>query len=138
IWTSKNISPSLGGFLQPKLILPDWILSQLPVHERRLILLHELRHFQSGDLLFHRILSLLVAFHWWNPIARLAHRHWLNEREFACDAWVVEHACARNFKPYAETLLRIIEITNQHQSLHCSATIGASTSLAEHRIMAMK
>ena len=35
IWTSENIPPSLGGFLRPRLILPDWMSTQLSAPQRR-------------------------------------------------------------------------------------------------------
>jgi beta-lactamase regulating signal transducer with metallopeptidase domain len=91
-----------GG--RPTLLLPvdavDW------TDERaRVVLLHELAHVRRGDWLTHALGRVLVALHWFNPLAWLALTALTRERERACDDFVL----ARGARPsdYAQHLLDI-------------------------------
>jgi beta-lactamase regulating signal transducer with metallopeptidase domain len=89
---------------RPTLLLPvdatEWTDDRA-----RLVLLHELAHVRRADWLTHALARVLVALHWFNPLAWIALRAMTSERERACDDFVL----ARGARPteYAQHLLDI-------------------------------
>lgn len=57
--------------------------------ERALALAHESAHHARGDLLANWLSLVVLAVHWWNPLAWLAIRAFRNDQEFAADAHVL-------------------------------------------------
>lgn len=88
-YAGPDFIPSATGLFRRTVLLPDeaegWTEDQ-----RRLVLLHELGHFQRGDLWTDALGRLTCALHWFNPFAWLLQRQLAIEREYACDALVVE------------------------------------------------
>ena len=62
-----NIIPSVVGLRKPKIVVPD----NLSDKDLYYILLHELEHYQSGDLYFIALSQLLCIIYWWNPLVYL-------------------------------------------------------------------
>jgi beta-lactamase regulating signal transducer with metallopeptidase domain len=81
--------PSATGLFRRTVLLPDEALGWTP-EQRRLVLLHELGHFQRGDLWTDALGRLACALHWFNPFAWMLQRQLAVEREYACDALVVQ------------------------------------------------
>jgi beta-lactamase regulating signal transducer with metallopeptidase domain len=108
--TSENLRvPTAIGFLNPVIVLPTWLLGELPTDELRTVLLHELAHLRRKDdwtNLAQKILRALLFFHpavWWID-SRLS-----LEREMACDDIVL--AETQNPRAYAECLISVAEKT---------------------------
>jgi beta-lactamase regulating signal transducer with metallopeptidase domain len=81
--------PSATGIFHRAVLLPDEAL-QWTEEQRRIVLLHELGHFQRGDLWTDALGRMVCALHWFNPFAWVLQRQLAVEREYACDALVVE------------------------------------------------
>jgi beta-lactamase regulating signal transducer with metallopeptidase domain len=91
-----------GG--RPTVLLPADAL-QWTDERARVVLLHELAHVRRGDWFTHALGRVLVALHWFNPLAWVALASMTRERERACDDFVL----SRGARPseYAEHLLDI-------------------------------
>jgi beta-lactamase regulating signal transducer with metallopeptidase domain len=76
--------PMTWGIRAPRILLPagavDW-----PAAQADAVLLHELAHVRRGDVALQRCAELARAVFWFNPLAWLAARRMLTEREHACD-----------------------------------------------------
>lgn len=83
-------SPALVGLLKPRLVLPVDFEERFRPAERELILAHEAVHRARLDNLWNALASLLVAWHWWNPLAWWGARRMQADQELACDAAVLE------------------------------------------------
>lgn len=81
--------PSATGVFRRTVLLPDEAL-EWTEEQRRLVLLHELGHFQRGDLITDALGRIACALHWFNPFAWVLQRQLAVEREYACDALVVQ------------------------------------------------
>jgi beta-lactamase regulating signal transducer with metallopeptidase domain len=81
--------PSATGLVRRTILLPDEALTWT-TEQRRLVLLHELGHFQRRDLWTDALGRVACALHWFNPFAWMLQRQLAVEREYACDALVVE------------------------------------------------
>ena len=99
--------PAAIGFFKPTIILPAWVMRELPVEQVHALLLHELAHLQRGDdwtNLIQKLFRALLFFHpavWWID-SRLA-----LEREMACDDLVL--ARTANSRAYAQCLVSVAE-----------------------------
>jgi hypothetical protein len=82
-------SPALVGLLSPRIALPIDFEQRFTSEERELILAHEAVHQTRLDNLWNLLSTLLVALHWWNPLAWWAARRLQADQELACDAAVL-------------------------------------------------
>jgi beta-lactamase regulating signal transducer with metallopeptidase domain len=97
-------SPALVGLLTPRIALPVDFDERFKPAERELILVHEEVHRDRLDNLWNLLASLLVAWHWWNPLAWWGARRLQADQELACDAAVLQSR--PNCHPiYAQALL---------------------------------
>ncbi len=97
-------SPALVGLLSPRIALPIDFEQRFTPAERELILAHEAVHRERLDNLWNLLATLLVALHWWNPLAWLGARRMQADQELACDSAVLASRpdCGRT---YAQALL---------------------------------
>ena len=106
---SDEISmPMVLGLDRPLILIPTQIQEHLNDQQWEQVFLHELAHIQRRDdwtNLIQKIIEALFFFHpgvWW--IGRQLNQ----EREFACDAWVL--ALSHRPKAYAGCLARLLEL----------------------------
>jgi bla regulator protein blaR1 len=99
--------PTVIGFRKPMIVLPDWVLRELPTDELHTVLLHELAHLRRRDdwtNFAQKICRALLFFHpavWW-----IDNRLSL-EREMACDDLVLAETA--NPRAYAQCLISVAE-----------------------------
>lgn len=74
--------------------------------ERELVLAHELAHHGRGDLVANWASLVVLAAHWWNPIAWLAIRAFRADQEFAVDAHVLASGTPGTLPLYAGVLAK--------------------------------
>jgi hypothetical protein len=84
-------SPALVGLLSPRIAVPVDFEQRFTPEERELILAHEAVHLARRDNFWNLLASLLLALHWWNPLAWWAARRMQADQELACDAAVLLH-----------------------------------------------
>jgi beta-lactamase regulating signal transducer with metallopeptidase domain len=103
-------SPALVGFVRPRLLLPQDLLSRFECAELRLVLLHELAHLKRRDVLVNWIATLLTVLHWPNPVAWLVAWRLRLERELACDELVMSRtATDADRRAYGHTIVKLLE-----------------------------
>ncbi len=99
--------PSAIGFFRPAILLPRWVVEELPESELKHVVIHELSHLRRWDdwtNLAQKIVKALFFFHpaiWWME-SRLSF-----EREAACDDAVLRSAA--DPKAYAQCLAHLAE-----------------------------
>ena len=79
-------SPTLFGFVRPRLLLPPGLISGFTREELRHVFLHELAHIKRHDILIGWLTLGLQIVHWFNPLVWLAFCRLRADRELACDA----------------------------------------------------
>ena len=100
-------SPTILGFLQPALLLPEWMVPKLSSGELQQIALHECEHLRRGDDWLNLLLQLGLMLSPLNPGLVWLNRRIGVQRELACDDAVV----ASTGQPiaYASCLARLAE-----------------------------
>ena len=99
--SEKVTSPAVYGIIMPKIILP------LSYKDRdiELIIQHEKTHIRGLDNLWRMIAFMVVAVHWFNPLAWMFLRALLADLELSCDERVLVKLGADRSKEYATALL---------------------------------
>ncbi|MFJ7732567.1 M56 family metallopeptidase [Lysinibacillus sp. NPDC097231] len=109
----ENISPILVGMFKPTIVLPMYAI---PDEELTMIINHELTHYKKKDLWIKRAMIVVTMLHWYNPFIYLLHKEITKWCEFSCDEDVVMKLSHSERKKYGETILNMIQRTNQHAS----------------------
>lgn len=101
--------PTAIGLMNPAIILPRWVLQELPAEELNQILLHELAHLRRWDDWTNLVQKIVRALFFFHPAVWWIERKVSLEREMACDDSVI----AETDKPraYAECLAHLAEKT---------------------------
>jgi TonB family protein len=132
--TERGSMPMTFGLIRPAVMLPS-DAAQWGGEQRRMVLLHELAHVQRGDLATHLLARTALSLCWWNPLAWMAWREFLRERERAADDLVLS-AGARP-SDYAAYLLEIARSLQSRQTLGWAAIAVARRSQLEGRLLAI-
>jgi bla regulator protein blaR1 len=106
IATPAVTGPAAAGLLVRRIFVPENFDTLFTREEQRLALAHEALHHRRGDLWAGAAALLMVALHWFNPIAHLAHHRFRRDLEAACDASLLERFGEEARAAYAQTLLR--------------------------------
>ena len=102
-------SPTLFGFVRPRLLLPAGLVSSFTRDELRHVFLHELAHIKRRDVLAAWFALVLQAIHWFNPFVWLAFHRLRADRELACDAMALSYAKPGENESYGLTIVKLLE-----------------------------
>ena len=95
-------TPFVLGIIYPRIYLPSFIEGRT----RADVLEHERSHIAHLDHIWKQFALLLLALHWFNPIAWLAFNMYCSDIELACDERVIRNLSLEDKKGYAESLLK--------------------------------
>ncbi|MCZ2299757.1 MAG: M56 family metallopeptidase [Chitinophagales bacterium] len=113
-------SPLTIGFFKPIILVPLASINLLSTQQMEAVLLHELAHIKRLDYLLNLLLSFIEVILFFNPFTKLISIQIQNERENACDDWVLQFKY--NSTLYAEALLKLAVLHNNISSLSLYAT----------------
>lgn len=97
--------PMASGILRPRIFLPAGFFNRLSNAQCRLAIAHERLHHRRGDLIALASSLVVLALHWFNPIAYAAHRAFRRDLEAACDAQLVERLGPEEREAYARAIV---------------------------------
>ncbi|AQR75461.1 M56 family metallopeptidase [Sphingomonas sp. LM7] len=89
IETDAAHGPLAFGVFRKYVAFPRDFSERYDEQERDLALAHELGHHIRGDLIANWVALIVLALHWFNPIAWRAFRAFRADQEMACDALVL-------------------------------------------------
>jgi len=136
LFISKQITVPLScGIFHPRIIVPADFPGWTYQHQRY-ALVHELGHVVRKDAFTQLLAQLALTVYWFNPLLWLAQRHYVKEREQACDDFVLNFGS----KPseYAHLLLDLVR-TMPTQPLLASfrGLFMASSTQLEGRLLSI-
>ena len=102
-------SPTLFGFVRPRLLLPTGLVSSFTRDELRHVFLHELAHIKRHDILTGWMAFGLQVVHWFNPLVWLALHRLRVDRELACDELALSCARTGENESYGLTIVKLLE-----------------------------
>lgn len=106
-------SPSVIGFISPRILIPTALLEKLSRSQLEQIVLHEIEHLRRGDDWINLLQKLSLVLFPLNPVLRWIERRLCIERELACDESVLRFTQAP--KAYATCLTNLAEHSMQQR-----------------------
>ncbi|MTW05305.1 M56 family metallopeptidase, partial [Pseudoduganella ginsengisoli] len=126
--SAAPISPMLAGLVQPVLLLPRHLRTFDP-HQQRLIVAHELAHWQRRDHLWLHASLLLQTVFWFNPALKALAGGLSHAQELGCDRHVLAHRPVAARRDYAAALVAQLKV-QQGANLGLAAPFGGSGAAA--------
>ena len=120
-------SPSILGFVRPRLLLPVGLTRSFSSEDLRYVFLHEVGHIKRRDILTGWLITALQILHWFNPLVWFAFHRMRVDRELACDALALSYAKEEESRPYGRTIIRLLE------GFGCSAWAPSLAGILEDR-----
>lgn len=99
-------SPIALGVFGRSVIVPTDFEHRYDADEQRLAVAHELTHHDRHDVPANFAALAVLALHWWNPVAHIAHRAFRLDQEAACDAIVLQDATPDERHAYGSALFK--------------------------------
>ena len=133
--SGEIVSPMAVGFRRPAVIVPETLMHEFTADELDHVLLHELAHIARYDdwtNLFARLIGALLPVH---PVAVWLLKRIEQEREVACDDWVV--AMTGEARPYAASLTRLFELCSARRRQLLATGMADRASHLGERIEAL-
>jgi len=131
--TPAGSMPMAAGIWKPVVFLPGDAV-EWPEQRRQAVLAHELAHVHRADAATQLLARSAVALYWWNPLARMAWREFLKERERAADDLVL--ASGMTASDYAAHLLEIARRVTAAPAPSVSLAMARKSQL-EGRLLAI-
>ena len=97
--------PIATGVIRQRIFIPTGFSQRLTEEQQRLALAHERLHHRRGDLLALAASLVVLALHWFNPLAHYAHRAFRRDLEAACDAELIERIGGEERADYARAIV---------------------------------
>jgi TonB family protein len=132
--TDRVNSPSLFGFIRPRILIPTDMHNRIAMEELRYVFLHELAHLKRGDIWIGWIVAVLQSLHWFNPLAWWAFFRMRADRELACDALALSCLGNKDNPLYGGALVKLLERFGQSQHLPAVAGILENNAQLKRRI----
>lgn len=98
-------NPCIVGVINPKIYVSRGIC-EMEDNQLSHIFLHELTHYKRRDLVYNLLCTIAAMIHWFNPVVWFAVKKMKLDREFACDACVLEMLGEEEIEAYGMTLIK--------------------------------
>ncbi len=130
-------SPAVIGVKNPKLILPQQMITQFSPAEFRLVFLHELAHIKHRDILANWIQAVLQTVHWFNPVIWFAFHRMRMDRELRADELTLSVSGKAKSLAYGDTILKVLSLRSRPIFVPGAVGILEKRSQLKARMMAI-
>lgn len=133
-YTTQFKSPVIFGAFNTTLLFPSNIIDKLSCQEIEYITLHELAHYKRKDILINWVSIILQILHWYNPFIWYAFYKMRQDREIACDAYVLSYLKSEEYKKYGRTIISMLENISFPSSIPLMTGFSNKKSHIKNRI----
>ncbi len=134
----KISSPTVLGFLRPRVLLSKQLINQLTDSQLRHIFYHELAHVKRRDVAFNWLMYCLLILNWFNPILWLAYFCMREDQELACDAYALTYMDEDEKIPYGLTIINLLEHYSNFYQFPSLANLSKNKGTLKRRIFMIK
>lgn len=106
IETPAVSGPAAAGLIKRRIFVPLDFADAFAPDEQDMALRHELLHHRRRDLWASAAALLVLALHWFNPLAYVAHRAFRRDLEAACDADLLAQTAPVERAAYARAIVK--------------------------------
>ena len=104
--TGEVDGPVAAGVIRRRIFLPAAFMTRYSAAERRCALLHEAAHHDRHDIAANLVALVVLALHWWNPLAHRAYKAFRADQELACDATVLADVASDERHAYGSAVVK--------------------------------
>jgi len=141
--SAEVAGPMLIGVVSPKLVLPANFSSSYSDAQQKLIIEHELCHYQRKDNLVNALFLIGLSCCWFNPIAWLGYRSFRKSQEIACDSYVLNNKSVDARLDYGKALINCAQRAQHRLCIDSNYTratwkCGISASREARQMLGLK
>ena len=134
-YSSKISSPSLCGFIKPKILIPVSVAVNICDEDFKYIMMHELTHLKSKDIFINWVITLLSIIYWFNPILLYGFHKIRQDCEFSCDDQVISYLRDGENVQYGSALIRVLEVVGKSNRLMGTTSMVMNNAEMKRRII---
>ncbi|HEE9034903.1 TPA: methicillin resistance protein [Bacillus cereus] len=134
----KLSSPTVFGFIRPKLLLSGVHLKILDEQQLRYIFYHELAHIKRRDVGVNWLMHSLLILNWFNPILWYAYSCMREDQELACDALALTFIGHKEKLAYGHTIITLLEHYSNYNQTPSLANLSGNKYALKRRILMIK
>ncbi|MED0997598.1 M56 family metallopeptidase [Bacillus mobilis] len=136
--SGKVSSPTVFGFIKPKLLLSTVHMKILDEHQLRYIFYHELAHIKRSDVGVNWLMHGLLILNWFNPILWYAYSCMREDQELACDALALTYIDSEEQIAYGHTIISLLEHYSSYYKVPSMANFSKNKRMLKRRILMIK
>ncbi|PGS64629.1 M56 family metallopeptidase [Bacillus thuringiensis] len=136
--SGKVSSPTVFGFIRPKLLLSSVHMNILDEQQLRYIFHHELAHIKRRDVGVNWLMHGLLILNWFNPILWYAYSCMREDQELACDALALTRIDAEEQLAYGHTIISLLEHYSGYYHVPSIANFSKNKRALKRRILMIK
>lgn len=134
----KTVSPTVFGFLRPKVLLSRVHITQLDEQQLQHIFYHELAHIKRRDVGVNWLMHSLLLLNWFNPILWYAYSCMREDQEIACDTLALTFMEEEEQIAYGHTIITLLEHYSSYYPVPGMANLGRNKKSLKRRIFMIK
>ncbi|MEC3543373.1 M56 family metallopeptidase [Bacillus thuringiensis] len=136
--SGKVSSPTVLGFIKPKLLLSTVHMKILDEQQLRYIFHHELAHIKRRDVGVNWLMHGLLILNWFNPILWYAYSCMREDQELACDALALTCIDSEEQIAYGHTIISLLEHYSSYYQVPSIANFSKNKRALKRRILMIK
>ena len=136
--SGKVSSPTVFGFIRPKLLLSTVHMEILDEQQLRYIFYHELAHIKRRDVGVNWLMHGLLILNWFNPILWYAYSCMREDQELACDALALTCIDSEEKIAYGHTIISLLEHYSSYYQVPSMANFSKNKRALKRRILMIK
>ncbi|MGX7632460.1 M56 family metallopeptidase [Bacillus thuringiensis] len=136
--SGKVSSPTVFGFIRPKLLLSTVYMKILDEQQLRYIFHHELAHIKRRDVGVNWLMHGLLILNWFNPILWYAYSCMREDQELACDALALTCIDSKEQIAYGHTIISLLEHYSGYYQVPGVANFSKNKRMLKKRILMIK
>ncbi|MBE7105417.1 transcriptional regulator [Bacillus cereus] len=134
----KISSPTVFGFIRPKVLLSIVHMKVLDEQQLRYIFHHELAHIKRRDVGVNWLMHGLLILNWFNPILWYAYACMREDQELACDAFALTFIDSEEKLAYGHTIITLLEQNSGYYQVPSLANLSRNKRTLKRRILMIK
>ncbi|MCU5386258.1 M56 family metallopeptidase [Bacillus cereus] len=134
----KIASPTVFGFLRPRVLLSRAHMKVLDEQQLRYIFHHELAHIKRRDVGVNWLMHGLLILNWFNPILWYAYSCMRENQELACDAFALTYIDSEEKLAYGHTIITLLEHYSSYYQVPSLANLSRNKRTLKRRILMIK
>ncbi len=130
-------TPVIMGASKPVILIPEGMFESLDRKSISMIILHEMCHIKSGDLIKNKLWLIAKAFNWYNPLVWIAYKAFLDDLETTCDQNVLKQLKHSARGEYLDALLHTAKLIKPVKATPQALCFASDKSKLRKRVETM-